>query len=194
MCSLLITTKAKAENEFEVPLIEPQRIFQSYSFGYEDVKNYIYKKDKERKISILTSHLVKKYNLKNPYIEEIISTMYYESEIGGIDPIIFLSLIESESGFNQFAKSPVGAVGLTQVMPIYHQTKIKNIQQKDNLDMWSIKGNIKLGVKILKECIAMSNGNIEEALQRYNGSLSDKSKRYSKKILNRVKEYNSLFS
>ena len=51
LCSILITTQAKAESEnnFEVPLIDHQSIFKSYSFGYEDVKNHIYKKDKERK-------------------------------------------------------------------------------------------------------------------------------------------------
>lgn len=179
--------------KFEVPILKPNKVLTFYDFNYGDVKNYIYKKEKARKIDILVKHLSKEYKLNNPYTKEILYTLYNETEKAKIDPLLFLSLIEVESSFNQFAQSHVGAIGLSQVMPEYHQSKIQIIA-KENLDLWSIRGNIKVGVKVLQEYISMSDGNVEEALQRYNGSLHDTSKKYSKKVFTSFKKYKSLFS
>ncbi len=180
-------------SKFEVPILKPNKVLTFYDFNYGDVKNYIYKKEKARKIDILVKHLAKEYKLNSPYTKEILYTLYNEAEKAKIDPLLFLSLIEVESSFDQFAKSNVGAIGLSQVMPEFHQSKIRVIE-KENLDLWSVRGNIKVGVKVLQEYISMSDGNIEEALQRYNGSLNDMSRKYSRKVLTSFKKYKSLFS
>ncbi len=180
-------------SKFEVPILKPNKVLTFYDFNYGDVKNYIYKKEKARKIDILVKHLAKEYKLNSPYTKEILYTLYNETEKAKIDPLLFLSVIEVESSFDQFAKSHVGAIGLSQVMPQYHQNKIRVIE-KENLDLWSVRGNIKVGVKVLQEYISMSDGNIEEALQRYNGSLNDLSRKYARKVLTSFKKYKSLFS
>ncbi len=190
----VFSSQATAQSsKFEVPILKPNKVLTFYDFNYGDVKNYIYKKEKARKIDILVKHLSKEYKLNNPYTKEILYTLYNETEKAKIDPLLFLSVIEVESSFNQFAQSHVGAIGLSQVMPEYHQSKIQTIA-KENLDLWSVRGNIKVGVKVLQEYISMSDGNVEEALQRYNGSLNDMSRKYSKKVLTSFKKYKSLFS
>lgn len=190
----ILSGNAKAQtSKFEVPVLKPHKVLSLYDVDYSDIKNYIYKKEKDRKVDVLVNYLVKKYKLNNPYTKEIVYTLYNETEKTKIDPLIFLSIIEVESSFNQFAQSHMGAVGLFQVMPQYHQKKISSIQ-KENLDLWSIKGNIKVGVKILQEYMLLSQGNVEEALQRYNGSLNDVTKTYSKKVLSKLTQFKSLLS
>lgn len=189
----LTSLSSNAQTTHQVPLLSPSKVLSLYDFNYNDVKTYIYKKEKTRNIDILVNHIAKEHRVPLPYIKEVIYTLYNESEKAQIDPILFLSLIEVESSFDQFAKSHVGAVGLSQVMPIHHQSKIATIE-KENLDLWSIKGNIKVGVQVLKEYVSLSKGNVEEALQRYNGSLNDGTKTYSRKVLTGMRKYKSLFS
>ncbi len=66
--------------------------------------------------------------------------------------------------------------------------------KKENLDIYSIQGNIRVGIQILKEYIDLANGNVQEALQRYNGSYSDKNKSYSKKVFSKMKNLKSVAS
>lgn len=190
---LLGSVPSYSQTNYQVPLLSPSKVLSLYDFNYNDVKTYIYKKEKNRAIDILVTHISKEHKVPLPYVKEIINTLYSESEKAQIDPILFLSLIEVESSFDQFAKSNVGAVGLSQVMPIHHQEKVSRIQ-KENLDLWSIKGNIKVGVQVLKEYVSLSKGNMEEALQRYNGSLNDSSRTYSRKVFTGMRKYKSLFS
>lgn len=129
----------------------------------------------------LSSYISEKYKIQLEISEQIVLNTYKESVLRNIEPLLLLSLIGTESSYQSKSISGMGAVGLTQVMPVYHTSKIQNLK-KENLDLWSISGNIKLGSEILKEYLDLSNGNMIFALQRYNGSLNDKSQTYSKKI------------
>lgn len=121
------------------------------------------------------------YKIDLPTAETIVLNTYNEAIKNNLDPLLILSIIEGESSYQKNSVSVVGAVGLTQVFPIYHGKKIENLK-KHNLDIFSIKGNVMVGTLIIREYIDLYNGNITKALQKYNGSSSDETLKYSNKI------------
>ncbi len=159
-------------------------------FGYNEITQYLEQKEKNKNIQVLSKHISVKYKLNFQHAEHIVKTTFNEAEKHEIEPMLMLSIIGIESTFKPKALSPVGAVGLSQIMPQYHLSKINNLK-KDNLDIYSIQGNIRVGLQILKEYIDLANGNVQEALQRYNGSYSDRTKSYSKKVFNKMKTLKS---
>lgn len=148
--------------------------------------------NKIQKMQKIASYISNTYKIPMKNAEKIVYTTFEESNKKNLEPMLVLSLIDSESGFQQHVKSPVGAVGLTQVMPKYHQAKIAELRKTDGTDIFSITGNIKVGTQILREYINLAGGNLQKALQMYNGSLNDSKKRYSSKIMSKMRDYASI--
>jgi soluble lytic murein transglycosylase-like protein len=92
-----------------------------------------------------------------------------------------LALISVESRFDVFAKSSAGALGLAQIIPYWHQDKLRG------LDVYDPKTNIDVGAKILSQYKQISNNNLNNALKRYNGSLHLVTN-YDTKVLAKKKE------
>lgn len=82
-----------------------------------------------------------------------------------LQPEIVLALIEVESGFNRFAVSRAGALGMMQIMPFW---KHELGRPDDNLI--DTDTNLKYGCTILKHYLDRADGRLMEALARYNGS------------------------
>ncbi|HEU4560844.1 MAG TPA: transglycosylase SLT domain-containing protein [Longimicrobium sp.] len=83
----------------------------------------------------------------------------------GIDPRIAFGLVAVESEFNRRAVSPVGAVGLTQLMPSTARYFRPGVGREALFDRDT---NLRLGFRFLKTLIVKYNGNIELALLAYN--------------------------
>jgi soluble lytic murein transglycosylase-like protein len=79
-----------------------------------------------------------------------------------ISPTIAYALLYQESEGKPWATSPVGALGLMQIMPGSHYTKGPKSDLKNNQKL-----NIYLGIKYLKHCIRVT-GNYWDAVQAYN--------------------------
>jgi len=98
-----------------------------------------------------------------------------------LDPTLILAIMAIESGFNPFAQSPVGAQGLMQVM-----TKIdvdKYVPAGGNLAAFDPLTNLRVGVKVLQECIARA-GSVEGGLRFYVGAGNlDSDGGYAQKVL-----------
>lgn len=148
--------------------------------------------DKMGQIEALANHISKKYNIPLENAQKIVSTTFEESQKKDLEPALVLSLISTESRFNPNAKSGAGAVGLTQVIPIYHQDKINNLKNNESMSIFSIKGNIKVGTQILREYLNYAGGNLQKALQMYNGNLKDPTKKYSNVILSGMREFKNI--
>lgn len=96
-----------------------------------------------------------------------------------IDPLLIVAIIGIESGFNPFAESPMGAQGLMQVIPRFHQDKLPEGAGEQALLDPAI--NVRVGVGVLEEAIRR-RGSLIGGLQYYAGS-SDPESYYANKVL-----------
>ena len=96
---------------------------------------------------------------------EILRTVHAEADRVELPVSLLLGVIHTESLFNRFAVSVVGAQGLMQVMPFWK----KEIGRSDD-NLTNIKTNLRYGSTILRHYLDRSKGNLTEALARYNGS------------------------
>lgn len=125
--------------------------------------------------------LSKKYKVAPEPIGALVAEAY---EIGlrtKIDPTLILAIMAVESSFNPFAQSPVGAQGLMQVMTRVHTDKYEGFG--GNLAAFDPLTNLRVGVKVLQECIQRA-GSIEGGLRQYVGATTDATEGgYTAKVL-----------
>lgn len=86
-----------------------------------------------------------------------------------LDPIVLLSLIRQESVFNPFARSPVGARGLMQLMPKTAQRFRRSVG--DN-QLVNPAINIDIGTKYFTNLMKRYDGNLVYVLAAYNAGES----------------------
>lgn len=76
-----------------------------------------------------------------------------------------LAMIEVESSYQADAVSKVGAVGLMQVIPEYHEPRMNRLNCTDLFDPYQ---NVIVGMDFLSELIDEYDGNFHKALTAYN--------------------------
>jgi soluble lytic murein transglycosylase-like protein len=83
----------------------------------------------------------------------------------GIEPEVAFGLVRAESEFNRRAVSPVGAVGLTQLMPSTARYFKAGVSRTDLFDRDT---NLRIGFRYLATLVKKYDGNLELALLAYN--------------------------
>ena len=83
----------------------------------------------------------------------------------GIAPALAFRLVQVESGFYQRAVSPVGAVGLAQLMPATAFEMDPSLEYRDLFDRDT---NLRLGFRYLRYMLAKYDGDLRLALLAYN--------------------------
>ncbi len=96
----------------------------------------------------------------------------------GLPPSLLLAMVETESSFNQEARSAYGARGLMQVVPRFHPAEIKAAGGAHRLD--DPATNIDVGARILARYLDRS-GDLRRALAKYSGGSSG----YAAKVMKR---------
>ncbi len=97
-----------------------------------------------------------------------------------LDPLLLIAVISVESRFNPYSQSPMGAQGLMQIIPRYHQDKLTSTgAERPFLDPII---NVQVGARILQEAIRRQGGLIE-GLQSYGGAIDDEEQAYATKVL-----------
>ena len=113
-----------------------------------------------------------------------------QAERFGIDPELYVRLIERESGFDPNAKGAAGEIGLAQIMP---DTALKPGYGTDPiLDRSDPMESLRFGAQHLANLIQNYDGDVTLALQAYNGgsgnvargTVSDDAKQYASELLN----------
>ncbi len=83
----------------------------------------------------------------------------------GIDPELAFRLVKLESGFNERATSPVGAVGLTQLMLPTAKFFDRSLTKER---LYEPRTNLRIGFRYLRTLIAEYKGDTKLALLVYN--------------------------
>lgn len=111
-----------------------------------------------------------------------LKTLHYESKRAGLEPELILGLIKTESSFNKYALSPVGARGYMQIMPFW----IDIIGKKEH-NLFHLRTNLRYGCTILRYYLNIEHGNLYRALGRYNGSTGKPT--YPTSVVNSMKKF-----
>ena len=96
---------------------------------------------------------------------ELAETIYDIAMEEEIDPDVAFGLVRTESEFNPRAKSPVGAIGLTQLMPATARWMRPGTTVSD---LRNPEVNVRIGFRYLRELLDKYDGDQRLALLAYN--------------------------
>jgi soluble lytic murein transglycosylase-like protein len=130
--------------------------------------------------ALLVKFLSRRYLIAAEATERMVGAAYRAAREVGLDPLLVLAVISVESRFNPIAESVMGAKGLMQIIPKYHQAKL--VEEGGEAALLDPESNIRVGTQILQEYVYRT-GTLEAGLQYYNGAFSDGSALYAQKVL-----------
>src|SRR5687767_3958056 len=96
---------------------------------------------------------------------DLATSIYDISMAEGIEPDLAFRLVRLESQFNERATSPVGAIGLTQLM---HPTARYFQKGVTRDELYDRDTNLRIGFRYLRTLIREYKGNVQLALLVYN--------------------------
>ncbi|WP_233831726.1 lytic transglycosylase domain-containing protein [Paraburkholderia sp. ZP32-5] len=133
-----------------------------------------------REQDLVASYLARRYRVAQEPVSELVKAAFDTGREVGLDPLLLLSVMAIESGFNPYAESGVGAQGLMQVMSKVHSDKFQYFGgQSAALEPLA---NIKVGALVLKDCIARG-GSLPGGLRLYVGSSTSDDGGYGAKVM-----------
>ena len=123
--------------------------------------------DLTRQQAAVAHWLARRYRVAPEPVSRLVQEAWTVGQKVGVEPTLILAIMAIESRFNPFAQSAVGAQGLMQVMTRVHDEKYERFG--GILAAFDPVSNLKVGVQVLKECIARA-GSIEAGLRYYVGA------------------------
>jgi hypothetical protein len=125
-------------------------------------------------------YLAKRYRVSAEVTTDLVVKAHAAGREVGVDPLLILAVMAVESRFNPIAESVMGAKGLMQVMPKYHQDKLEPFG--GTKAVLEPEANITVGAQIIKEYLVRTR-DVSEALQMYVGSSDESDTSYATKVL-----------
>ncbi|MBK5186685.1 MAG: transglycosylase SLT domain-containing protein [Gemmatimonadaceae bacterium] len=111
------------------------------------------------------ANAVIEYSTKYKVSADLAGAIYDGAMSEGIEPDLGFRLVRVESEFKDHATSPVGALGLTQVMPATAKDFVPGITHEQLYDR---KTNLMIGFRYLRGLISQYKGDVKLALLVYN--------------------------
>ncbi len=129
----------------------------------------------------LSRWISRTYRVASPPVNVLIAEAYAIGERTHIDPALLLSIAAVESRFNPYARSPVGAEGLMQVLTRVHLDKFEAFGGP--MAAFDPVTNLRVGTMVLQECIARAGGSVELGLSCYVGAVTVDGSFYLERVL-----------
>ncbi len=120
-----------------------------------------------RQQAAVAQWISRRYSVAPEPVSRLVEEAWSVGARAGLDPTLILAIMAIESRFNPFAQSSVGAQGLMQVMTKVHNDKYEAFG--GNHAAFDPVTNLRVGVQVLKECIARAGG-LEAGLRFYVGA------------------------
>jgi len=133
----------------------------------------------EREQRAVAESIAKRYRIADAAAAHFVSVAYRAADQHRLDALLILAVMAIESRYNPVAESVMGAKGLMQVIPKYHQEKL--YQHGGDQSLLEPEVNILVGAQILRE-YQRRFGDLETALQMYAGALDEPTAQYSAKV------------
>jgi len=128
----------------------------------------------------LAIYLSRRYRVAQDATEQLVGAAHEAGSRTGVDPLLILAVMAVESRFNPIAESVMGAKGLMQVIPKFHQDKLDALGGEESV--FDPMTNIMVGARILKDAVRRGGG-LMPGLQLYAGAFSDDSQQYAQKVM-----------
>ena len=133
----------------------------------------------QREQEAVAEYIAKRYRIADNAAAHFVSVAYRAAEQHRLDALLVLAVMAIESRYNPVAESVMGAKGLMQVIPKYHQEKL--FQHGGDHALLEPEVNILVGAQILRE-YQRRFGDTETALQMYAGALDEPTSQYANKV------------
>jgi len=171
-----------------------EKIFQ----GFED-KRKVERQLYEKRVKADILKIMSGYNtgLDDDDFKKLPDWIYAQSQRYGYDPLFLTALIQTESSFNNWARSHRGALGLMQIRPAtgYAMASETQIEWLGKPTLYDPGSNIALGAYYLNKMV-LRFGDLQLGLEAYNRGPSNLARhlsngnrpsRYSDKVLKHYK-------
>jgi len=139
LISLLSTTQ---------PVTQP--IVTDAQTGFEEIARFVELKQREDRVRQILGTV--QTNLTEKEQADLVRIIARESLENGFSVEFVMAVMKTESSFNKFATSPVGAIGLMQLMPATGRALAADygIALKDKRHLYNPQLNVTLGIRYLK--------------------------------------------
>jgi soluble lytic murein transglycosylase-like protein len=122
-------------------------------------------------IATVEQDSVPAYFLRMYYPTKYQDDIITNAKKNNVDPYLIMGLINQESYYNPSARSPVGAVGLMQLMPPTSKELARRLHTSSNAEDPHV--NIRLGTFYFKQLVDMFNGSQLLAVAAYNAGMGN---------------------
>ncbi len=137
--------------------------------------------------SSITAHIARTWRIDEADIRSYVSLAWASARLHGLDPVLLLAIIATESSFNPRARSSAGAEGLMQVHTRMHKDKLA--RHGGTRAVFDPAVNIQVGSEILQRYLDRY-GRTQRALKAYVGAANlSHDSGYAQKVLARRAEF-----
>jgi soluble lytic murein transglycosylase-like protein len=174
---MLLSVRGPVERALPSLMVDPSTVTSMPAAG--PIQASVAETVREREQRAVAEFIAKRYRVAEEAAAGYVAIAYHAGVQHSVDPLLILAVMAIESRYNPVAESVMGAKGLMQVIPKYHQEKLMDHGGEPALLEPEV--NILVGAQILRE-YHRRFGDLETALQMYAGAFDEPTSQYANKV------------